>query len=75
MQQISADAFEDEATGQSYYRAEITLNPGEMSKLPEGTVLIPGMPVEAFIKTGDRTPIAYLVKPLSDYFSRAFRES
>ncbi len=75
VQQISADAFEDEATGQSYYRAEITLNPGEMSKLPEGTVLIPGMPVEAFIKTGDRTPIAYLVKPLSDYFSRAFRES
>lgn len=73
--QISADAFEDEVTGQSYYRAEIILNPGEMSKLPEGTVLIPGMPVEAFIKTGDRTPIAYLVKPLSDYFSRAFRES
>ena len=73
--QISADAFEDDVTGQSYYRAEIILNPGEMSKLPEGTVLIPGMPVEAFIKTGDRTPIAYLVKPLADYFSRAFRES
>lgn len=73
--QISADAFEDDATGQSYYRAEITLNPGELEKLPEGTVLIPGMPVEAFIKTGDRTPIAYLVKPLADYFSRAFRES
>lgn len=73
--QISADAFEDEATGQSYYRAEIILNPGEMSKLPEGTVLIPGMPVEAYIKTGDRTPLAYLVKPLADYFTRAFRES
>lgn len=73
--QISADAFEDEATGQSYYRAEINLNPGEFDKLPEGTVLIPGMPVEAFIKTGDRTPIAYLIKPLSDYFTRAFRES
>lgn len=73
--QISADAFEDEATGQSYYRAEIILNPGEMAKLPEGTILIPGMPVEAFIRTGDRTPIAYLVKPLADYFTRAFRES
>jgi HlyD family secretion protein len=73
--QISADAFEDETTGQSYYRAEITLNPGEISKLPEGTVLIPGMPVEAYIKTGDRTPLAYLVKPLADYFTRAFRES
>lgn len=73
--QISADAFEDEVTGQSYYRAEITLNPGEMSKLPEGTILIPGMPVEAFIRTGDRTPLTYLVRPLTDYFTRAFRES
>ncbi len=73
--QISADAFEDEATGQSYYRAEIVLNDGEVEKLAEGTVLIPGMPVEAYIKTGDRTPIAYLVKPMADYFARAFRES
>ncbi|MCV3269927.1 HlyD family type I secretion periplasmic adaptor subunit [Roseobacter sinensis] len=73
--QISADAFEDEATGQSYYRAEIVLNEGEMEKLAEGTILIPGMPVEAYIKTGDRTPIAYLVKPMADYFARAFRES
>lgn len=73
--QISADAFEDEATGQSYYRAEIVLNEGEVDKLAAGTVLIPGMPVEAYIKTGDRTPIAYLVKPVTDYFARAFRES
>lgn len=73
--QISADAFEDEATGQSYYRAEIELKVGEVDKLPVGTVLIPGMPVETYIKTSDRTPLAYLVKPLADYFARAFRES
>lgn len=73
--QISADAFEDEVTGQSYYRAEIILNEGEMAKLPEHSTLIPGMPVEAFIRTGDRTPITYLVSPLADYFTRAFRES
>ncbi len=73
--QISADAFEDESSSVSYYRAEITLNEGEVTKLPEGTVLIPGMPVEAFIRTDDRSPIAYLVKPLSDYFTKAFRES
>ncbi|GFE49521.1 HlyD family type I secretion periplasmic adaptor subunit [Roseobacter cerasinus] len=73
--QISADAFEDEATGQSYYRTEIVLNDGEVDKLAEGTVLIPGMPVEAYIKTGDRSPLAYLVKPMADYFARAFRES
>ncbi len=44
-------------------------------KLPEGLTLIPGMPVEAFIRTDDRTPLAYLVKPLTDYFNKAFRES
>jgi HlyD family secretion protein len=71
---ISADAFEDENTQQSYYRAEIILNEGEIKRLPTGTILIPGMPVEAFIKTADRSPIAYLVKPLTDYFTKAFRE-
>lgn len=72
---VSADAFEDEALGASYYRAEIVLNPGELEKLEEGQVLIPGMPVEAFIKTADRSPLNYLVKPMADYFNRAFRES
>ncbi|WP_299143651.1 HlyD family type I secretion periplasmic adaptor subunit [uncultured Tateyamaria sp.] len=72
---VSADAFEDEAIGASYYRAEIVLNPGEQDKLAEGQVLIPGMPVEAFIRTADRSPLAYLIKPLADYFNRAFRES
>jgi len=73
--QISADSFRDEASGISYYRAEITLDEAERAKLPEGAILIPGMPVEAFIRTDDRTPLAYLVKPLTDYFAKAFRES
>lgn len=73
--QISADAFTDEGTRATYYRTEIQLNEGERERLPEGASLIPGMPVEAFIRTQDRTPIAYLVKPLADYFAKAFRES
>jgi len=36
--------------------------------------LIPGMPVEAFVQTGDRTMLSYLIKPLSDQLMRAFRE-
>ena len=71
---VSADAFQNEATSISYYRAEIMLNEGEATRLPEGTTLVPGMPVEAFIRTSDRTPLAYLVKPLADYFAKAFRE-
>ncbi|MFZ5964327.1 HlyD family type I secretion periplasmic adaptor subunit [Thalassococcus sp. BH17M4-6] len=73
--QISADAFQDENSQISFYRAEIVLSEGEVDRLPEGSTLIPGMPVEAFIRTADRTPLAYLVKPFTDYFARAFRES
>ena len=36
--------------------------------------LTPGMPVEAFIQTGERTMMSYLVKPLRDQLTRAFRE-
>lgn len=71
---ISPDAFVDDATGQSFYRAEIEPLSGELDKL-EGLILIPGMPVESFISTRDRSPLAYLIEPLADYFSRAFRES
>ena len=72
---ISADAFEDEGNGLSYYRAEVEINEGEVEKLPEDMTLIPGMPVEAFVSTADRSPLQYLIKPLSDYFAKAFRES
>jgi HlyD family secretion protein len=73
--QISADAFRDEGTHVAYYRAEIELTEGEQARLPDNATLIPGMPVEAFIRTADQAPIFYLVKPLTDYFTRAFRES
>ncbi len=72
--QISADAFQEERTQLSYYRTEIELKEGEQDKLPLNTILIPGMPVEVFIRTSDRTPLTYLVKPFSDYFAAAFRE-
>lgn len=72
--QISADAFQEEGSQLSYYRAEITLSEGEQERLPDDVTLIPGMPVETFIRTEDRTPLAYLTKPLTDYFVKAFRE-
>lgn len=70
---ISADALSDSATGMTFYRAEIALSPEEAARL--GHPLLPGMPVEAFIQTEPRTPLAYLIKPFSDYFNHAFRES
>ena len=71
---ISADAMSDQNTKSSFYRAEITLDPGEIDKL-KGQTLIPGMPVQAYIGTGNRSPMAYLLKPFTDYFLMAFRES
>ena len=70
---VSADIFLDDATQASYYQAEIQLNAGEAKKLPDDMVMIPGMPVEAFVRTADRSPMDYLIKPLADYFAKAFR--
>jgi len=72
---VSADAFDDSNSGRSFYRAEIVLDEGQTDLLPEGKVLIPGMPVQAFVRTADRSPLGYLVKPFTDYFTKAFRES
>jgi HlyD family type I secretion membrane fusion protein len=71
---VSPDAFIDEATRASYYSVDINISEEERARLPKGSVLIPGMPVEAYMSTGERSPLAYLTKPLADYFIRAFRE-
>ena len=71
---VSADALTDSQTGATYYTAELQLDDGEQARLGD-SALVPGMPVEVFLQTGRRTPLAYLVKPFTDYFTRAFRES
>lgn len=72
---ISADSFTDEASQASFYRAQVTLLEGETERLPEGRAMIPGMPVDVFFNTAERTPVEYLLKPFTDYFVRSFRES
>ena len=70
---VSADAELNESTGARFYISELRPFDEELSKL-DGLTIIPGMPVEAYIQTGERTPLNYLTKPLADYFYRAFRE-
>ena len=73
VRQISADVTIDTRLGTSYYTVRVALAQKEVDRL--GPVeLLPGMPVEVFIKTGDRTVWSYLMKPLTDQFGRAFRE-
>ena len=71
VRQISADITTDQRTSQSSIR--IAMPPEQVARLGE-VKLVPGMPVEAFVKTGDRTVMSYLMKPLSDQINRAFRE-
>jgi HlyD family secretion protein len=70
---VSADTTTDQRTGQAYYTIRISLPPSEVARLGAAR-LIPGMPVEAFVQTGERTMLSYLAKPLSDQFMRAFRD-
>ena len=70
---VSPDVTTDQRTGQSYYTIRVSMPPAEVARLGE-VKLIPGMPVEAFVQTGDRTMLAYLIKPLHDQLMRAFRE-
>lgn len=71
---VSADALTDPQTGVAYFGAEVQLDPGEVARLGD-RVLLPGMPAEVFLQTGARSPLSYLIKPFTDYFSHAFRES
>jgi HlyD family secretion protein len=70
---VSADTFTDDSTGQTYYRAEVAPEDDQIERL-NGQALLPGMPVETMIKTDERSPLSYLIKPMADYFNRAFRE-
>src|SRR5436190_21972783 len=70
---ISADITTDQRSGASYYTIRISMTGEEIARLGE-VRLVPGMPVEAFVQTGERTVMSYLVKPLYDQLSRAFRE-
>ncbi|TIO72925.1 MAG: HlyD family type I secretion periplasmic adaptor subunit, partial [Mesorhizobium sp.] len=70
---ISADRLTTPSTGQPYYTVRLKM----ADKLPpqvKPEQIYPGMPVETFISTGERTFLSYLTKPLVDSFQRAFRE-
>ncbi len=70
---ISADASTDQRTGVNYYTVRIGMSPDEIARLGD-VKLVPGMPVEVFAQTADRTVLSFLAKPLLDQVKRAFRE-
>ena len=72
LQSISADRLEDPSRGTSYFVARIRIEPDEVRKLGD-LELLPGMPAEVFIQTGERLAISYFLKPLLDNLTRAFK--
>ena len=71
---IAADASTDQRTGQSYYLVRIAMPGDAVGNLGE-LKLTPGMPVEAFIQTSERTLLSYLVKPLHDQLLHEYRQN
>ncbi|MFK0209544.1 HlyD family type I secretion periplasmic adaptor subunit, partial [Agrobacterium sp. NPDC090283] len=70
---VAADLVHNPQTGESWYTARIQIEPEELTKLGNLSLLA-GMPVEAYIRTSERTAVSYLVKPLVDQINRAMRE-
>ncbi len=71
---VSADRLIDDITGEPYYMARIDIA-GQKLSSGGNLELVPGMPAEVFIETGDRTAISYFVKPLTDRLAKTFIES
>jgi HlyD family secretion protein len=73
VERISADTSTDQRTGYTYYTVRVRLSPEEVARLGD-VKLVPGMPVEVFAQTADRTVLSFLAKPIVDQVKRAFRE-
>ncbi len=70
---LSANSMINETTGLSHYLARVEVTPEGMADLGD-LILLPGMPAEVFISTGNRTMLEYLFKPFSNAMARSFRE-
>jgi len=70
---VSPDLTRNEQTGEAWYDVRFDIAQSEFDRLG-GLDIVPGMPVDAFIATEERTALSYFLKPLSDQLVRAFRE-
>jgi hypothetical protein len=75
VQYVSADRLADEKSGQSYYLARVAVDRNELDRLGPQYKLVPGMPAEVLIVTGERTMFQYLFRPFLDALRRSFREA
>jgi HlyD family secretion protein len=75
IEQVSPDLVVEQQTGRRYYTANVRIEAEDKAKLPANIKLLPGMPVEAFVTTGDRSVLDYLLHPIIAELQLAFRET
>ncbi len=71
---ISAAQLLDTATNIPYFNVEIEIPESELARLDPSQQLLPGMPADTYIRTEERTPLNYFLKPLANQIMQAFKE-
>ncbi|EIM30501.1 type I secretion membrane fusion protein, HlyD family [Microvirga lotononidis] len=71
---VSADRLVDESTRQPYYLARVEVDREQVKQIGSSIELVPGMPAEVLIVTGQQTLVQYLIKPFTDVWRRSLRE-
>lgn len=71
---ISGDRLTDRQSGEAYYDARIIIPEEQLALLEDTAELVPGMPAEVMIETGERSALGYILSPITDSLDRAFKE-
>lgn len=71
---ISGDRLTDKQTGEAYYDARVIIPEEQLALLEDLAELVPGMPAEVMIETGERSALGYILSPLTDSLDRAFKD-
>jgi HlyD family secretion protein/epimerase transport system membrane fusion protein len=70
---VSADRLTDQRTGAPYFSVSITVDATPLKQYTDAK-LLPGLPVEVALETGQRTAMSYFTEPISDVFRKGMRE-
>jgi len=70
---VSPDVITDPRSGNGYYNVNLSLEPDAQTQLAQLDI-VSGMPVEAFLETGDRSVMSYLLHPIKSHLRKALRE-
>jgi HlyD family type I secretion membrane fusion protein len=71
---VSADKIVNEKSGASFYRADLRIDPKELTKLKRSAQITPGMPAQVMVVTGEKTVMGSLISPITDTLHGALHD-